>query len=388
MGSNMAEAHPVGFQWVMEAKARGAKVIHIDPRFTRTSAVADTYVPIRAGSDIAFLGGVINYILANDLDFREYVAAYTNAATLISRRVPGHRGSRRAVQRLRRRRLGDVRPGSWQYQGATGRRGHRRLDRAQGADASMQPGRAARRSTAPGRRAERPDAAAPASACSRSSSGTSPATPRRWSSASAACRRSSSARSARRWTANSGRERTTALVYSVGWTQHSVGAQYIRAGAIVQLLLGNIGRPGGGVFALRGHASIQGSTDIPTLFNLLPGYLPMPTRATSETSTPTWTPSAAATRRASGATADAYMVSLLKEYWGEHATAENDFGFDYLPRISGDHGTYRTVHGHGGRQGVRLLPARAEPGRRLGTREAAAPGHGEPRLGGRPRPRR
>ena len=105
----MAEAHPVGFQWVMEAKARGAKVIHVDPRFTRTSAVADTYVPIRAGTDIAFLGGVINYILTNDLDFREYVAAYTNAAILISRGVPGHRGPRRAVQRLRRRH-GDVRP--------------------------------------------------------------------------------------------------------------------------------------------------------------------------------------------------------------------------------------------------------------------------------------
>ena len=84
MGSNMAEAHPVGFQWVMEAKSRGARVIHIDPRFTRTSAVADTYVPIRAGTDIAFLGGVINYILSNDLDFREYVEAYTNAAFLVS----------------------------------------------------------------------------------------------------------------------------------------------------------------------------------------------------------------------------------------------------------------------------------------------------------------
>ena len=80
----MAEAHPVGFQWVMEAKARGAKVIHVDPRFTRTSALADSYVPIRAGSDIAFLGGIVNYVLANELDFREYVVNYTNAATLVS----------------------------------------------------------------------------------------------------------------------------------------------------------------------------------------------------------------------------------------------------------------------------------------------------------------
>ena len=87
MGSNMAEAHPVGFQWVMEAKARGTRIVHIDPRFTRTSAVADRHVPLRAGSDIAFLGGVINYILTNDLDFREYVSAFTNAATLISVRL-------------------------------------------------------------------------------------------------------------------------------------------------------------------------------------------------------------------------------------------------------------------------------------------------------------
>ncbi len=118
MGSNMAEAHPVGFQWVMEAKARGAKVIHIDPRFTRTSAVADTYVPIRAGTDIAFLGGVINYILTNDLDFREYVSAFTNAATLISDEYrdtedldglfSGYDADSATYDR-----------GSWQYQGAS-----------------------------------------------------------------------------------------------------------------------------------------------------------------------------------------------------------------------------------------------------------------------------
>ena len=83
MGSNMAEAHPVGFQWVMEAKSRGTKVVHIDPRFTRTSAVADRHIPLRAGTDIAFLGGVINYILSNELDFREYVTAYTNASFLV-----------------------------------------------------------------------------------------------------------------------------------------------------------------------------------------------------------------------------------------------------------------------------------------------------------------
>ena len=175
------------------------------------------------------------------------------------------------------------------------------------------------------------------------------------------------------WTANSNRERTTALVYSVGWTQHSVGAQYIRSGAIVQLLLGNIGRPGGGVFALRGHASIQGSTDIPTLFNLLPGYLPMPSAESSDDLDTYLDAVRSRTQKGYWATADTYMVSLLKEYFGEHATAENDFGFD-LP--AEDQRRPRHVphgHGHGGRrEGLRLLPARAEPGRRLGARASCS----------------
>jgi formate dehydrogenase major subunit len=144
------------------------------------------------------------------------------------------------------------------------------------------------------------------------------------------------------WTSNSGRDRTAALVYSVGWTQHSVGAQFIRAGSIIQLLLGNIGRPGGGIFALRGHASIQGSTDIPTLFNLLPGYLPMPTPAHS--SLAAYIESIRGDKQKGfWRNADTYVVSLLKEYWGDAATKDNDFCFGYLPRINGDHGTYRTV---------------------------------------------
>jgi formate dehydrogenase major subunit len=147
----------------------------------------------------------------------------------------------------------------------------------------------------------------------------------------------------RAWTQNSGRDRTTALVYSVGWTQHSVGVQYIRPGSILQLLLGNMGRPGGGIMALRGHASIQGSTDIPTLYNLLPGYLPMP-HASDHADLQSWVDKI----RQPGAkgfwsNADAYAISLLKSYWGDAATAENDYCFDYIPKLTGDHGTYRTV---------------------------------------------
>jgi formate dehydrogenase major subunit len=146
---------------------------------------------------------------------------------------------------------------------------------------------------------------------------------------------------ARLITENSGRDRTTAFVYSVGWTQHTVGVQYIRTAAILQALLGNIGRPGGGIMALRGHASIQGSTDIPTLFDLLPGYLAMPHAHTNDN----LDSYVEAEKFGKGfwANARSYMVSLLKAWWGEAATADNDFCYDYMPRLTGSHGTYETV---------------------------------------------
>jgi formate dehydrogenase major subunit len=141
--------------------------------------------------------------------------------------------------------------------------------------------------------------------------------------------------------ANSGRERTSAVVYSVGWTQHTVGVQYIRTAAIIQLLLGNMGRPGGGIVALRGHASIQGSTDMATLYNVLPGYMPMP-HAEIDTDLRAYL------ENHSGSTGwwghfDAFFISQLKAFWGERATKENDFCFDYLPKINADHSTYQTA---------------------------------------------
>jgi formate dehydrogenase major subunit len=140
---------------------------------------------------------------------------------------------------------------------------------------------------------------------------------------------------------NSGRERTTSFAYAVGWTQHSVGAQYIRTAAILQLLLGNIGRPGGGIMALRGHAAIQGSSDIPTLYNLLPGYIPM---AHAEGYPDLGTYIEKHTKKGGfWGHMDTYLISLLKAWWGERATAGNDFCYDYLPRISGDHSTYQTA---------------------------------------------
>ena len=338
----MAEAHPVGFQWVMEAKARGAKVIHVDPRFTRTSALADQFVPIRVGTDIAFLGGIINYVLENELDFREYVVAYTNAATIVSEDFQdtddldglfsGFDPESRTYD-----------PTSWQYASTEHKQdGAERQEHEQQRETASALQHETHGMDVQGDPPRDPTLQHPRCVyqiLKRHFSRYTPEMVERICGVS----QEEFLEVCRAWTESSGRERTTALVYSVGWTQHSVGVQYIRTGAILQLLLGNMGRPGGGIMALRGHASIQGSTDIPTLFNILPGYLPMP-NANQHGSFDEWIDSI----RNPGSkgfwdNAKAYAVNLLKAYWGDAATADNDFCFDYLPRITGDHGTYRTV---------------------------------------------
>ena len=339
MGSNMAEAHPVGFQWVMEAKAQGAEVVHIDPRFTRTSAVADRHVPLRVGTDIAFLGGVINYVLSGELDFREYVTAYTNASFILSE---GYRDTEDLDGLFSGydHDTASYDPASWHYEsthhGGRGGAG----DKQQGAPTQLGSGGAPVEGAA-GDIPNDPTLQHPRcvyQVLKRHYARYTPEMVERICGVPA----ETFGQIARAWTQNSGRERTAALVYSVGWTQHSMGAQFIRAGSIIQLLLGNIGRPGGGIFALRGHASIQGSTDVPTLFNLLPGYLAMP-QAGQETLSDYLEKITSRNQKGFWHQADTYMVSLLKEYWGEHARADNDYCFDYLPRINGDHGTYRTV---------------------------------------------
>ena len=309
-GSNMAECHPVGFQWVMEAKRRGAKIIHVDPRFTRTSALADLYVPLRAGTDIAFLGGLIHHVLETDAYFHDYVLNYTNANVVIdedfldTEDVAGmFSGWDEAT--------GEYDPTSWQYQGGD-------IADNETDDTLIHP-RCVLQILK--RHFSRYTPEMVAEIC-----GIDEAT---------------FLEVAEALTSNSGRERTTAFCYAVGWTQHTVGVQYIRTASILQLLLGNIGRPGGGIMALRGHASIQGSTDIPTLYNLLPGYLPMPHSAHDT--------SLAEYIRLNGsgagwwANVDAYMVSLLKAYFGESASADNDYCFDHLPRMTGNHSHMDTV---------------------------------------------
>ncbi len=336
----MAEAHPVGFQWVIEAKKRGARIIHIDPRFTRTSALAHQYVAVRAGADIAFLGGVINYILSHEKDFREYVLAYTNAAMLVSEDFQDTEDLDGLFSGYDPE-TNTYHQGSWQYAG--------QQDEGQSQGQSH-----ADRETASGLEQESHGPPIPADVprdptlqdprcvyqvLKRHYARYTPEVVEQVCGVSpddfrAVCEA---------WTSNSGRERTTALVYSVGWTQHSVGVQYIRTGAIIQLLLGNMGRPGGGVMALRGHASIQGSTDIPTLFNLLPGYLPMPHHTQHETFRQWVDAIRHPQQKGFWANAESFAVSLLKAYFGDAATADNDWGYDWLPRLTGDHGTYQQV---------------------------------------------
>jgi formate dehydrogenase major subunit len=336
----MAEAHPVGFQWVMEAKKRGATVIHVDPRFTRTSALADEFVPLRVGSDIAFLGGVINYILQNDLDFREYVLAYTNAATIVRDDFQDTEDLDGLFSGYHEE-TGTYDPKSWQYQGQDTRvptHGEMHTQRETGAGLRHEShgapvsGKIERDETLQ-------DPLCVYQILKRHYARYTPEVVERV----CGVRPEQFRKVCEAWTRNSGRERTTALVYSVGWTQHSVGVQYIRAGAIIQLLLGNMGRPGGGVMALRGHASIQGSTDIPTLFNLLPGYLPMPHYKQHETFN-LWVDSIRHPgQKGYWSQARSYAVSLLKAYFGDNATPDNDWGYGYLPRLTGDHGTYQQV---------------------------------------------
>jgi formate dehydrogenase major subunit len=308
----MAECHPVGFQWVMEAKERGAVVIHVDPRFTRTSAVADIHVPIRAGTDIVFLGGIVRHILETERYFLDYVVAYTNAAAMVSEDF-------RDTEDL------DGLFSGWDEEARTYDQSSWRLDRDGDGrlvlDPSLQHPRCVLQVLR--RHFARYTPEVVEDACG--------------------VPRALFLRVADALCDNSGRERTSAFCYAVGWTQHSTGVQYIRTAAIIQQLLGNIGRPGGGIMALRGHASIQGSTDIPTLFNLLPGYLPMP-RAGADADLDSYITNNA-TPTGQWGNMRSYVVSLLRAWWGDAATADNDFCFGHLPRIDDDHSTYATTMG-------------------------------------------
>jgi formate dehydrogenase major subunit len=333
-GSNMAECHPVGFRFVMEARERGATIIHVDPRYTRTSANADIYAPIRPGTDVAFLGGLINYVIQRERYFKEYVLPYTNASFLIDEEYQdtedlggifsGYDESQRAYT-----------ADTWIYQGEEPP--HVGSSRARTGETFADC--AVRSSKRPIPRDETlQDPHCVFQIVKRHFARYTPEMVER------VCGTPQDVfvQIAETLCANSGRDRTGAICYAVGWTQHTTGVQVIRAAAILQTLLGNIGRPGGGILALRGHAAIQGSTDTPTLFNLLPGYMQVPLESDTDFQT----------YRASNQALTGwwhnfpkYIVSLLKAWYGEHATQENGWGYQYLPKIhlEDDYSYYPTM---------------------------------------------
>lgn len=351
MGSNMAEAHPVGFRWPMKAKAKGAQLIHVDPRFTRTSALANQHVQIRAGSDIAFLGAIINYVLIHERWFKDYVMAFSNASTIIDPRFQdtedldglfsGYSAENRAY---------NPSEGHWGYQQQEDEDEDEKGGTSGKASASSNglhghgiDGGASTHDTPQGQASEtkahqvKTDETLQDPNCvmqlmRRHFSRYTP----EMAAEICGCTPEQIVKVAETLCDNSGRERTSAICYAVGWTMHTTGVQIIRTASILQTLLGNMGRPGGGIMALRGHASIQGSTDIPTLYDLLPGYLPQPTSSpTHDTldsyvqyeglSTGYW------------ANFRKFIVSLLKAYYGAAATAENDYCYNWLPRIDDDY---------------------------------------------------
>jgi formate dehydrogenase major subunit len=345
----MAEAHPVGFRWVVKAKERGAKIIHVDPRYSRTSELADRHVPIRAGTDIAFLGGLIRHVIETESYFKEYVVRYTNAPTLINEDFKdtedlggyfsGYDPDTGMYDRT-----------SWTYEGgevaaAAGMREHATQAFNEKTGAGMLVGDVPSDETLQHPRCV-------FQILKRHFSRYTPEMVERICGIS----QEDFHYVADALIEASGRDRTAAFCYAVGWTQHSVGVQMIRAAAILQLLLGNIGRPGGGIMAMRGHASIQGSTDIPTLYDLLPGYLPMPRAHEKHLTLEAYTQRNEA-ERGWWSFFPAYIISLLKAYFGEAATADNDYGFAYMPKITGNHSHFATMMRalDGGLQGMFVM---------------------------------
>jgi len=330
MGSNMAECHPVSFRFVMQAKLKGAKILHADPRFTRTSAMADIHAPLRAGTDIVFLGGLIRYILEEEKYFKEYVVNYTNASTLISTDYKdteeldglfsGYDPERKSYT-----------TGSWAYQTEQGKEPSNQPKPAQD-DSQSFSARAGRLTGPPKTDPTLRDPNCVFQILRRHYARYTPEFVEEVCGTS----KETFLKTAKALVEASGPDRTAVICYAVGWTQHTTGVQMIRASTIVQLLLGNIGRPGGGILALRGHASIQGSTDIPTLYNLLPGYLNIPSALKSHENL------AAYIKEEISPTSywvnfPKFIVSLLKAWYGDAANRENDYCFNWLPKIIGDH---------------------------------------------------
>jgi formate dehydrogenase major subunit len=311
MGGNPAENHPVGFKWFIEAKkTRNAKLIAVDPRFTRTAAVADLYAPIRPGTDIAFLNGIIRYAIEKNRYHEDYVKIHTNGPYLVGEKFSFQDGLFSGFDPAK----GEYDKTAWGYEAD-------KATRAYGVDPTMQNPRCVFQLLKA--HVDRYTPEMVERIC-----GTPKAT---------------FEKVAEIVTSTGNAQRVGTITYALGWTQHSTGVQMIRAGATLQLLLGNIGRPGGGMNAFRGHSNIQGATDTAGNTEILPGYLKTPVGA--QTSLTEYLDTAAPTTLNKQAWASMnywvnypkFMVSLLKSAWGPAATKDNDFGYDWLPKTDGNY---------------------------------------------------
>jgi formate dehydrogenase-N alpha subunit len=314
MGGNAAEAHPCGFKWVTEAKANnGAKLIVVDPRFTRSAAVADVYAPIRPGTDIAFLSGVMRYLLGNNKIHQEYVKAYTNASYIVKEGYDFRDGLFTGYDESKKN---YVDRSTWDYE--LDDQGMAKVD-----DTLQNPRCAINLLKAHVDRytpemVERITGTPKAKFLQICDMIASTSTP----------------------------DRTMTSMYALGWTQHTTGAQNIRSMAMIQLLLGNMGMPGGGVNALRGHSNVQGITDLALLSTSTPGYLVLPTD--KETTYADYMKSRGFKPLRPGQTSfwqnyEKFFVSQQKSLFGKAATKDNDWAYDYLPKFDASYDVLKMI---------------------------------------------
>jgi formate dehydrogenase major subunit len=303
MGGNAAEAHPCGFKWVTEAKAHNkAKLIVVDPRFTRSASVADVYAPIRPGTDIVFLGGLINYLLTHDKIQRDYVVNYTDLSFIVKEEFSftegiysGYNAEKHSYDKT-----------SWDYE--TGPDGYAKIDPALAHPRCVYQLLKQHYARYLPEMVERVCGTPKEKALHIWEMIATTATP----------------------------TRAMTMMYALGWTQHSTGSQMIRTAAMVQLLLGNIGISGGGMNALRGHSNIQGLTDLGLLSNQLPGYIALPSDAEQD-----YDKFMAAralkplrpNQLSYWQNTPKFFASFMKAWWGDAATAQNNWAYDYLPKI-------------------------------------------------------
>ena len=301
MGSNAAENHPVAMKWVLRAQEKGGKIISVDPRFTRTSAKADIYAPMRSGGDIAFLGGMIKYILDKDLFFKDYVIHYTNAPFIVSDKFDfkdglfsGYNPEKRTYDKA-----------TWVFE-----RDEKGIPVK---DMTLQHPRSVFQLMKKFYSRYDLDTVTTLTGTSKADL----------------------IKVYETFAATGKPDKAGTMLYAMGWTQHTTGTQIVRAASMVQLLLGNVGMAGGGVNALRGESNVQGITDQALLFHILPGYLPAVNAALENLEKyNATTPKAVDPMSVNWwSNRPKYIASLLKSFYGENATKENDFGYSWLPKI-------------------------------------------------------